>query len=192
MADFWDRNPAAYHAALVQKQFVLNFMTSYMSMFFTSFVYIPFGHILTPFLNFWGKAAQTVSFSQGTLKTRQFHSNPQRIANQMYYTTVTAQIINFTTEVIVPFVKRKVFAKAEQLVQSSGKDQSKDHPEEAEFLQRVREEAELEHYDVTGDYREMVMQFGKLSSRPTVTAHNCCSLANTSQAICLFSPSRGR
>ena len=36
-----------------------------------------------------------------------------------------------------------------------------DNPEERDFLKRVREECELEVYDVTGDYREMIMQFGQ-------------------------------
>ncbi|KAL7937966.1 calcium-activated chloride channel domain-containing protein [Trichoderma chlorosporum] len=152
----------AHHAALVQKQFVLNFMTSYMALTFTAFVYIPFGSILQPFLNFWGKTAQTLTMSEVPLTTRQFEANPQRIANQMYYTTVTAQIINTLTEVVVPYVKHKASVKAKEL---SSKDnvKSNDQPEEAEFLKRVRNQVGLEIYDVTADYREMVMQYGYLS-----------------------------
>jgi len=77
---------------------------------------------------------------------------------------VTAQIVNFATEVIVPYVKRKVF-KAVEEVQSekNGNGDVKQHdlPEETDFLVRVRNEAELTEYDVTVDYREMVIQFGK-------------------------------
>ncbi|KAL6896524.1 calcium-activated chloride channel domain-containing protein [Trichoderma evansii] len=152
----------AHHAALVQKQFVLNFMTSYMALTFTAFVYIPFGNILQPFLNFWGKTAQTITMSEVPLDTHQFQANPQRIANQMYYTTVTAQIINTLTEVVVPYVKHKASVKAKEL---STKDTIKnnDPPEEVEFLKRVRNQTGLDVYDVTADYREMVMQFGYLS-----------------------------
>ncbi|ETS05421.1 DUF590-domain-containing protein [Trichoderma reesei RUT C-30] len=152
----------AHHAALVQKQFVLNFMTSYMALIFTAFVYIPFGHVLHPLLNFWGKTAQTLTMSEKPMTTSQFESNPQRIANQMYFTTVTAQIINFLTEVVVPYVKHKATVKAKEL---SEKDAVKtnDQPDEADFLKRVRNQAGLEDYDVTADYREMIMQFGYLS-----------------------------
>ncbi|UKZ85127.1 uncharacterized protein TrAFT101_001001 [Trichoderma asperellum] len=152
----------AHHAALVQKQFVLNFMTSYMALTFTAFVYIPFGNILQPFLNFWGKTAQTITMSEVPLDTHQFEANPQRIANQMYYTTVTAQIINTLTEVVVPYIKHKASVKAKEL---STKDTIKnnDPPEEAEFLKRVRNQTGLDVYDVTADYREMVMQYGYLS-----------------------------
>lgn len=149
----------AHNAALIQKQFVLNFMTSYMALLFTAFVYIPFGHILTPFLEFWRHTAQTITFSE-KLPTQEFKINPARISNQMFYFTVTAQIVNFMTEVVVPYAKRQAFAKAKEF---KAKDSVKhlDHPEETEFLERVRNECELEVYDVSGDYREMVMQFGK-------------------------------
>jgi hypothetical protein len=79
----------------------------------------------------------------------------------MFYFTVTAQIVNFATEVVVPYLKREAFQKAKQL-KSQPKIQD-DHEEEAAFLERVRKETTLAMYDVSGDYREMVMQFGKLT-----------------------------
>lgn len=39
---------SAYNAALIQKQFFLNFMASYMALLFTAFVYIPFDDLLPP------------------------------------------------------------------------------------------------------------------------------------------------
>ncbi|KAG5980474.1 hypothetical protein E4U55_003987 [Claviceps digitariae] len=151
----------AHKSALVQKQFVLNFMTSYMALLFTAFVYIPFGDILLPFLDFWRHTAQTLTFSDKPLPTQQFRINPERISSQMFYCTVTAQVVNFATEVIVPYVKQKAFAKAKEF--QSGETKVQDHPEEAAFLKRVRDECGLDIYDVTDDYREMVMQFGYLS-----------------------------
>lgn len=82
----------------------------------------------------------------------------------MFYCTVTAQVVNFATEVVVPYVKQKAFAKAKEF-QSKGVE-THDHPEEAEFLKKVRNQCELEVYDVTADYREMVMQFGKWPAVP--------------------------
>ncbi|KAM4056995.1 calcium-activated chloride channel domain-containing protein [Hirsutella rhossiliensis] len=152
----------AHNAALIQKQFVLNFMTSYMALLFTAFVYIPFGEMLVPLLEFWKKTAQAVTFSDKSLPTQHFQINPQRISSQMFYFTVTAQIVNFATEVIVPYVTHKAVVKAKQF-HSKGTAHAQDHAEEAEFLERVRNECELEAYDVTGDYREMVMQYGYLS-----------------------------
>jgi hypothetical protein len=132
-----------------------------MALTFTAFIYIPFGNILQPFLNFWSKTAQTITMSEVPLATHQFQANPQRIANQMYYTTVTAQIINTLTEVVVPYVKHKATVKAKEL-SSNNTIKNNDQPEEAEFLKRVRNQTGLEVYDVTADYREMVMQYGEL------------------------------
>ncbi|KAM0343998.1 hypothetical protein ACHAPU_008056 [Fusarium lateritium] len=167
----------AHDAALIQKQFVLNFMTSYMALFFTAFVYIPFGHVLVPFLEFWRSTAQVVTFSEKPLPTREFQINPARISNQMFYFTVTAQIVNFATEVVVPYLKREAFQKAKQL-KSQPKIQD-DHEEEAAFLERVRKETTLEMYDVSGDYREMVMQFGYVSMFSVAwPLAACCFLVN--------------
>lgn len=167
----------AHDAALIQKQFVLNFMTSYMALFFTAFVYIPFGHILHPFLNFWRATAQTLTFSEKELPTREFQINPARISNQMFYFTVTAQIVNFATEVVVPYIKQQAFQKAKQL--KSGSKVQDDHEEEAEFLERVRKECTLEEYDVSGDYREMVMQFGYVAMFSVAwPLAACCFLVN--------------
>ena len=158
---------AAYQAALIQKQFVLNFITSYMPLLFTAFVYIPFGNVLVPFLEFWRKTAQMITMSEKPLPTQEFNINPGRISSQMFYFTVTAQIVNLATEVIVPYVKRKALAKANEFQSKGEKQQPNDHVEEVDFLQRVRDESRLETYDVSGDYREMVMQFGM----PTLLLH---------------------
>ncbi|RDA96145.1 hypothetical protein CP533_1797 [Ophiocordyceps camponoti-saundersi (nom. inval.)] len=175
----------AYHAALVQKQFVLNFFTSYMALLFTTFVYIPFGETLTPLLEFWRKTAQAVvSMGGKTLPTQQFSINPQRIGSQMFYITVTAQIVNFATEVVVPYLTHKAVVKAQEFQVRGPGPQEQDDEEEADFLKRVREECLLEEYDVTDDYREMVMQYGGLSlsppslpTRPWPLAA-CCFLVN--------------
>ncbi|WYZ45366.1 hypothetical protein EsH8_VIII_000682 [Colletotrichum jinshuiense] len=156
-----------HHAALVQKEFVLNFLTSYMALFFTAFVYLPFGDRLTPYLDIWRATAQKITPKDTNFQTQEFVVNPERISKQMFYFTVTAQVVNFATEVIVPYVKRQVFQEVREVQSKISNDgdagKIKDDVEEAAFLERVRNEAELETYDVTGDYREMVIQFGYLS-----------------------------
>ncbi|CAH0048678.1 unnamed protein product [Clonostachys solani] len=173
------QNVDAYNAALIQKQFVLNFMTSYMALLFTLFVYIPFGEILIPFLNFWHSTAQVVSFNENPLPAKEFKINPARISGQMFYLTITAQIVSLLTQVVVPYVKRQVFAEAKKLSSKDTTPAVQDRPEEAEFLKRVREECELEVYDVSTDYRQMVIQFGHLSMFSSAwPLAACCFLVN--------------
>ncbi|KAI1393938.1 DUF590-domain-containing protein [Hypoxylon trugodes] len=153
----------AHHASLVQKLFIINFITSYTPLFLSAFVYMPFGNLLVPYLDIFKITAEKFS-SEKTIATQGFQINPDRLRKQMIYFTVTAQIVNFALEVVVPYAKRKVFSEVEK-AQSKGKKElaANDVPEEHAFLERVRDEAKLDIYDVTTDYREMVVQFGYLS-----------------------------
>lgn len=127
---------------------------------------MPFGKVLAPHLDIFQATAS--KFTKDGIKTKDFEINPNRFTQQMFYFTVTAQIVNLLLEVVVPFAKRKVFNAVEKVQdgrvqKNGGAVHHKDAPEEAAFLQRVRNEARLDAYDVTTDYREMVVQFGYLS-----------------------------
>lgn len=97
--------------------------------------------------------------------------NPARLRKQVIYFTVTAQIVNFALENVVPILKRRGFHKYQEIKTERAAKRGgappgtslNDHPEEADFLARVRSEAELDVYDVTTDLREMVVQFGYLA-----------------------------
>lgn len=79
---------------------------------------------------------------------------------------------------LVPYVKRVVFKTVKDVhtdLTSSKKHESryKDPEEEKEFLARVRSEAALDEYDVTIDYREMIVQFGMRSRYDLPFLHTC-------------------
>ncbi len=127
---------------------------------------MPFGNLLVPYLDIFKITAEKLS-SKDSIAIESFSINPDRLRKQTIYFTVTAQIVNLALEVVVPYVKRRVFKEVEK-VQSkiaakdaNGKATITDAPEEHAFLERVRNEAQLAVYDVTTDYREMVVQFGK-------------------------------
>lgn len=147
---------------------MLNFITSYLGIFLTAFVYVPFGKILVPYLDVFQLTAQRFTAEGKPLPTKSWQINPNRLTKQVIYFTVTAQVVNFATEVIVPYAKRKVFKTVEKVQSERSEktvDQVKDSPEETEFLKRAMDEAELDEYDVTIDYREMVVQFGMPHTR---------------------------
>jgi anoctamin-10 len=159
----------AYESAMVQKIFVLNFITSYLPIFLTAFVYVPFGQVIVPHLDFFQVAVRPFTENEKQMTTpKHFAINPDRLKKQIIYFTVTAQIVNFALEVVVPYVKRRVFqtvkeVQADRAAKRGADPTVDDHPEEAEFLTRVRNEAELGVYDVTSDFREMVVHFGKVT-----------------------------
>lgn len=161
----------AYESAMVQKVFVLNFITSYLPIFLTAFVYVPFATVLVPYLDIFQLAVKYFAENEKQMTTPKvgFQINPDRLKKQVIYFAITAQIVNFILEVVVPYVQHKVFQTVKQVKANSAAKRggsSQDHaandlPEEAAFLARIRNEAELGVYDVTSDFREMVVQFGK-------------------------------
>lgn len=162
-----------YKTALTAKIFILNFITSYSPVFLTAFVYVPFASILAPYLDIFHVTARPFAQNEKQLKVPKsgtFSINPNRLKNQLIYFTVTAQVVNFLLETVVPFVKRKGVkkyqsVKAERAARNGGAYDPtlNDHAEESSFLVQVRNEAELPNYDVTDDLREMIIQFGYLA-----------------------------
>ena len=163
----------AYDFSMIQKVFILNFITSYLPIFLTAFVYVPFGSLIVPYLDIFQLTARPFTQNEKQLAVPEagFTINPARLRKQVIYFAVTAQIVNFAMETIVPYIKRRSFHKYQELKTeraarkgaSAPSAASDDLPEEAEFLARVRSEAELDVYDVSADLREMVVQFGYLS-----------------------------
>jgi len=156
---------------MVQKIFVLNFITSYLPIFLTAFVYVPFAQVIVPHLDVFQLAVKPFAENEKQMTAPKigFQINPDRLKKQIIYFTVTAQIVNFALEVVVPYVKRSVFRKVKEVQAdraakkggSAASPTADDHPEESAFLVRVRNEAELGAYDGTSDFREMIVQFGK-------------------------------
>lgn len=156
---------------MIQKIFVLNFITSYLPIFLTAFVYVPFAQVIVPHLDIFQLAVKPFAENEKQMTAPKvgFQINPDRLKKQIIYFTVTAQIVNFALEVIVPYVKRIAFRKVKEVKadmaakRGGGTDSpaADDDPEESAFLVRVRNEAELDTYDVTTDFREMIVQFGK-------------------------------
>lgn len=156
-------NASSHDAAMTQKVFVFNFICSYVPLFLTAFVYVPFGNYIVPHLDIFGLTVQP-STDEKLATPPTFQVNPDRLKKQVIYFTVTAQIVNLALEIIVPYVKRKIFRKAKEFqnnrrgFEDAGK--VNDDKDEEAFLKRVRNEAELDDYDVTTDLREMCMQVG--------------------------------
>ncbi|KAL8956741.1 MAG: hypothetical protein Q9193_005814 [Seirophora villosa] len=168
----WETSES-YEFALTQKIFVLNFITSYLPIFLTAFVYVPFGSLVVPYLDIFSMTARPFAADEKQLRAPQasFMINPSRLKKQVIYFTVTAQIVNFALETIMPYVKRRGFSKYQEMKSERAAKKGgagagatiNDLPEEAEFLKRVRQEANLDVYEVATDLREMVVQYGYLS-----------------------------
>ena len=158
---------------MVSKLFVINFIVSYLGIFLTAFVYVPFGSVIVPYLDVFHLTAGPATTSEKPLDdaVRSFSINPARLRKQVIYFTVTAQIVNFALETVVPLVKQRGMKKYKQFQneRQAAKEGAqatavhRDAPDEAAFLERARHQAALPAYDVADDLREMVVQFGYLA-----------------------------
>jgi hypothetical protein len=158
----------AYDTAMTQKIFIINFITSYLGIFLTAFVYVPFGTLVVPYLDIFSLTVKPFAENEKQMEcppSNAFEIDPDRLRKQVIYFTVTAQIVNQALEVALPFVKRRVFSKVKQIQNERAMSKGgatdisdNDPPEEKAFLAQVRQEAELDVYDVTTDLREMVLQ----------------------------------
>jgi anoctamin-10 len=169
----------AYDVALTQKVFVINFITSYLPIFLTAFVYVPFAGRIVPYLDVFRLTVRPfVSKEHAVAKQSLFQIDPARLRNQVIYFTVTAQIVGLAMETIVPYIKQHALRKYKKYnkerngkLDRNGDKESPERPvmvfddpaEEVQFLTRVRNELDLSEYDVTDDLREMCIQFGYLA-----------------------------
>ncbi|KAG0364653.1 calcium-activated chloride channel-domain-containing protein [Gamsiella multidivaricata] len=155
---------ASYEYHLMQKVFIFNALTSYMSILLTAYVYIPFGPEVISTFQSYG-----LSFSKATIE-------PAMLQNRLKAFMITTQAISFATETIVPWLTRRAKVGAVKIKkevseklkhESTSSDSSVEDGQDSEgakkFLNRVRKQSELPVYDVNEDYAEMVLQFGYVS-----------------------------
>jgi hypothetical protein len=136
-----------YQDSLSQKFFIANFITNFVSLFLVGFVYIPcfpwFSKILKDHLKL-----------QVTSKSILTH---QRLREEVKYYVVTGQIINFCTEVVVPWVTRKATDGGKNVV---NKIQGKKKEDTSAIVKTIMKQAQLPPYDIFEDYSELVTQVG--------------------------------
>lgn len=160
------RTSDTYEMSKTQKLFVLNFIVSYTPIFLTAFVYVPFGDAIVPYLKTW-----IHRFVPSKHMTSSFHSDPDKLRNEVIALTVTGQISSAGEELILPYIMHKLrswyrewrSARLNRAKTIDFKTLMADDPAEEEFLRSARNEASLEEYNVQDDYLEMVLQFGHLA-----------------------------
>jgi anoctamin-10 len=179
------RTEDQYELAQTQKTFVLNFITSFLPIILTAFVYVPFGGRIVPYLDVFRvvTAEGTSSFSLWSNQTaasqqtiNSFYVDPARLRQEVVYLTVTAQVLSFGEEMILPHVKRVLLQKYRNYKNKSSEAAVRkrryseatnillmDTPDESHFLTRIRNEAEADVYNVQDDILEMCIQFGYLT-----------------------------
>ncbi|KAI5205293.1 hypothetical protein AUEXF2481DRAFT_83581 [Aureobasidium subglaciale EXF-2481] len=157
-----------FELAQVQKAFVLNFITSFLPMILTAYVYVPYGPKLLPHLipDSW----------QSHISAKDFRVDAHRLQEEVISLSMAGQVINFGEEFVLPYVKRHLMEahrrykdgqEVTTLHQRMHSEYTKallvDAPQEQSLLARLRAEATAPPYDVQEDTMEMCIQFGYLT-----------------------------
>jgi anoctamin-10 len=157
-----------FELAQVQKAFVLNFVTSFLPLVLTAYIYVPFGSKLLPYFvtNSW----------QSHIVVKDFHIDAHRLQEEVISLSLAGQVINFGEEFVLPFLKRHLLEayrrykdakQGKSLHQRMHSEYTKtllvDAPHEESLLSRLRAEAAAPPYDVQEDIMEMCVQFGYLA-----------------------------
>lgn len=166
------RTQDQFDLAQTQKAFVMNFITSFLPTILTAYVYVPFGKQIVPHLDILRQSG----FKADLIRDQKnFEVDVNRFQQEVIYLSMTAQILSFGEEVVLPYVKHILWQKWQTYRDSKAKyDHSRRHsvhtdlllmdaPEEATFMTRLRSEAGAEEYHVEDDIMEMCVQFGYLA-----------------------------
>lgn len=149
----------------VIKSFVLSFLTSYVPLFITSFIYLPFAHLIQPHLGnihtYLIEALGNFSYASYLLQLKsqeEFVINQQRLDKQYRYFIITNQVIQIGLKYVLPIVIK--------LASSHSKKKNyeiKDKPAESEWLTNIRKLMSLPVYNVHDDFRGVILQYGYLT-----------------------------
>ncbi|KAJ5767546.1 hypothetical protein N7533_000129 [Penicillium manginii] len=143
-----------YDLAQTQKTFVMNFITSFLPTILTAYVYVPFGKTIVPHLDIIKRAGLNIEMAH-----KDFQVDGSRFQQEVIYLSMTAQIFSFCEEIILPYVKQKLYQKWRNYQdRKAGLTRQRNS-----ILQRLREEADSDGYEVEEDILEMCVQFGYLA-----------------------------
>ncbi|GEQ70911.1 hypothetical protein JCM33374_g4591 [Metschnikowia sp. JCM 33374] len=165
-------NSDTRYDSFVVKTFTLNFLTGYVPLLITSFIYLPFAHFIKPELpvikNLVVSNIHHDRYAYQLLSKiksqNEFTVNQARLDGQFFFFIVTNQIISFILKYGLPLVLPKVLKLV--LTKVLGKKEDSipvDKPEEKEWLTSVRQYIQLPEQNVHDDYRGLCLQFGYLS-----------------------------
>ena len=160
-----------FQSSLTSKIFGMQSVVTYGILALTTYMYLPFGEYLINQLQVHGYLDRLFAFvtrDPNAFKGRiqPFHVSPTGLHDQLFAMSVTQQLMNTFTEVILPILWRHAEKFINKIRGSSRRKEleafAKTNRDQA-FLERVQNEFDLDVYDEFTDYAEMATQLGVIS-----------------------------
>lgn len=145
--------------SLNEKNFVLTFLTSYLALFITCYIYFPFGYLMNDYTNTIVSLIKMKFHSKFPVKLNHFIViDPKRIQAQFFFSIVTNQVISIGVDYILPFALNFVLK-----FMNKEKVEYKDDESESKYLASVRKQVyEYSEIDFNANFSSMIIQIGYL------------------------------
>ena len=160
-----------FQSSLTSKIFGMQSVVTYGILALTAYIYMPFGEYLIIQLHVHGYLDRLFAFvtrdpnaSKGRIQP--FHVSSAGLHDQLFALSVTQQLMNTFTEVILPILLRHVEKVLNKIRGSSRRKELEAFAQtnrDQAFLERVQNEFDLDVYDEFTDYAEMATQLGVIS-----------------------------
>lgn len=148
-----------------EKNFVFSFLTSYMPLLITLFLYFPYGHLLNEQLPLIANYSSNLGIP---VDCSTFKINIQRYRSQFFYFTVTNQVVGLFMDNVLPFVLDKIVGKITGEEKSTYAKLKVDKlmrarfPSDRDYLNKVQsfEKSSWGIFSADDNVRKIVLQFG--------------------------------
>lgn len=159
--------------ALVRKVFILDFLASLLPILIIAFVYLPFGSVVLSQLDSlkslgYFENSFGVDIASFIKIVKDFVGNSEHLKSEIVQFAIIGQIVNLINEMVIPFLKGKGgilslgFSRKKKLRREVCPALN-DSPEEANFLSKVRQEAQLDKSSTHTNSNVLCDQFSSLS-----------------------------
>ncbi|SCU93468.1 LAFA_0F16556g1_1 [Lachancea sp. 'fantastica'] len=180
----WE-NPVDPVQSRLEKKFILTFLTSYVPLFITLFVYLPMGHHVNAQLQ---SIAQLCSrFHIPVLKSG-FKVNTGRYQSQYFFFMVTGQVIALCVENVVPFILAKALPKIKGMDKPNSELNkaemkiTKEYPEDTLMWKQATQSSlsAWGEFDINAMTTKLTLQFGYVAMFSCIwpLAPLCCVVFN--------------
>lgn len=143
----------SWEYSYTQKIFVVNFLVSYLPLFFIAWVYIPFGDKILPYLD-------DLHISHEHQKV-----NFQRLQDELVSFVATGQAVGFLTEIVVPQIMAQAKLFSDRILRGLSSNSNESMTTDTaslttdpKFIKKLNNEASLDEHSIYSDYVDMVIQ----------------------------------
>lgn len=170
----WEGHNNKYtrYDSFLAKTFILNFLTGYVPLLVTSFVYLPFAHLVENYIpEIEHSITSTLTESKYMLhyfakvkSQEDFIMNQDRLDSQFFFFMVTNQIIQLFLKYVLPLILPKIINLVMvKVLKKQPEAPIKDSPDESRWLSAVRTAIAKPEFNLHDDFRALALQFGYLS-----------------------------